>query len=506
MIRDLKQVFGKKSSDKASIEKYTRMLRESSGDKPDIHLKLGKLYEKAGQKAKAIQEYTVSAKLFAKHEEIAKAIAVNTLIVGLDANNRDALANLAFLQFQHSEELSEEEVDSVVDEIAVPQQAGPDASKPDTKRWKWFDEDSEKLEGIQGYTEEQQPVESAQAPSQEEETVSAEVSKSKIDSAAVVEVSIQDKVSDSGTKTLEGPESQTSEESSENSQFEIFPFVLPEIQHSDLQELKKHIQLHTLAEHETILRRSTNTQSLFVIFEGQVQISLRGPESEQEFSLGSLGPGDFFGENSLWHYCDFCLTATTDTPCTIVEISKASLVPFVKKYPQILDILKKAYKRRWFFPVLANTPLFARLPMEEQQKIAEYLFPIEKKKGSVIIAEGECDESIYLIQSGEVGVRTKLNERDELQVVRSSQEQLYLATLKDGDFFGEGAFLTKEPRSATISALTDVRLFKLPKQYLQHVIEDYPQVGILLEKLHSQRASNTMKTMMNVLFSEDEKH
>jgi CRP-like cAMP-binding protein len=94
-------------------------------------------------------------------------------------------------------------------------------------------------------------------------------------------------------------------------------------------------------------------------------------------------------------------------------------------------------------------------------------------------------------------VWTTLIERGELQVVQADQAQLYLATLHAGDVFGEGAFLTNEPRSATVSARTDVQLLKLPARYLTHIIKKYPHVGTLLKQYHQQRVATTLKLIQS---------
>ncbi len=46
-----------------------------------------------------------------------------------------------------------------------------------------------------------------------------------------------------------------------------------------------------------------------------------------------------------------------------------------------------------------------------------------------------------------------------------------LATLDEGDFFGEAALLTGEPRNATVVATEDVELYVLGKDDFQAVIE-----------------------------------
>ncbi len=65
------------------------------------------------------------------------------------------------------------------------------------------------------------------------------------------------------------------------------------------------------------------------------------------------------------------------------------------------------------------------------------------KKGDVIISEGEKETAFYIIAKGGVEVIKK---------------EKIIGVMKQGDCFGEIAFITRKPRAATIAARTDVSL------------------------------------------------
>lgn len=146
---------------------------------------------------------------------------------------------------------------------------------------------------------------------------------------------------------------------------------------------------------------------------------------------------------------------------------------------------------------LARVPLFSYLAAEERQKIAEFLAPVTVKKGTTILTEGKIGDCMYLIKSGEVGVYTMLME--EQHGPEEAQEPLHLATLKEGDFFGEQALITNEPRNASIVALTDGQLLRFSKSDLNTIVKNYPRIGELLEKYHHQRNTNTIKSLKTAL-------
>ena len=97
---------------------------------------------------------------------------------------------------------------------------------------------------------------------------------------------------------------------------------------------------------------------------------------------------------------------------------------------------------------LARVPLFSFLAPTERRKIGEQLSAVNFRKGVTIITEGE-DGRLYVyhqIRTSGCLIHT-LMEEPGVSVIKMSEERLHLATLQEGDFFGEQALITKEPRS-----------------------------------------------------------
>jgi serine/threonine protein kinase len=76
----------------------------------------------------------------------------------------------------------------------------------------------------------------------------------------------------------------------------------------------------------------------------------------------------------------------------------------------------------------------------------------EFKKGEVIVTEGEQETAFYIIAKG--GVQVVKNEK-------------VVGMMKQGDCFGEIAFLTRQPRNATIVARTEVSLMRVSTSLME---------------------------------------
>jgi CRP-like cAMP-binding protein len=91
--------------------------------------------------------------------------------------------------------------------------------------------------------------------------------------------------------------------------------------------------------------------------------------------------------------------------------------------------------------------------------------------GTVILREGEPGNHLYLIASGSVRVCKRFDRADELE----------LARLKAGDFFGEMCILETLPRTATVFIGSDAILYALPSVAFYELFQEKPdQYGILI--------------------------
>jgi CRP-like cAMP-binding protein len=88
-----------------------------------------------------------------------------------------------------------------------------------------------------------------------------------------------------------------------------------------------------------------------------------------------------------------------------------------------------------------------------------------------------------IVRQGDIGVCMFAVQAGRLEVVRETEMgNVRLGVLHEGDIFGEMAIVEREPRSATVRALGDVRLLTVDKRtFLSRVHED-PSIALNLAK------------------------
>jgi CRP-like cAMP-binding protein len=111
---------------------------------------------------------------------------------------------------------------------------------------------------------------------------------------------------------------------------------------------------------------------------------------------------------------------------------------------------------------MRDVPLFAGLLRSELDRIALVMNPREVAAGEVVCVEGEPGSEFYLIAAGEA------------EIERGGQT---VAKLSVGDHFGELALLDRGPRSATVRAVTDLRLYVLRDESFAAVLNEVPALA-----------------------------
>ncbi len=109
---------------------------------------------------------------------------------------------------------------------------------------------------------------------------------------------------------------------------------------------------------------------------------------------------------------------------------------------------------------LSQCPVFARLTPRTLTEVADKMTLERFPAGAVIIRQGDPGDKFYLIRRGTVHV-----------AVRENGASRQVATLSQGDFFGEAALLTGEPRNASVVAEDEVEVYTLGNEDFQAVLK-----------------------------------
>ena len=188
----------------------------------------------------------------------------------------------------------------------------------------------------------------------------------------------------------------------------------------------------------------------------------------------SLSPGDTFqiGKTSF-AVVEREIKESEDSLQTTLEfISPTSAVGTDRRSVRLMD-------------VISQIPFFAPLQEKEREELAEDATMHVFSTGEMIIREGDPGRSVYVILDGQVKVFTRDNGNNELE----------LATLGVGQFFGEMSFVSGKPRSSSVAALELSVVVELSYDSMAKVIEQNQAVKEVLEEYHKIRKKDTLEKL-----------
>ncbi len=122
--------------------------------------------------------------------------------------------------------------------------------------------------------------------------------------------------------------------------------------------------------------------------------------------------------------------------------------------------------------VLAKVPLFSMLSKRELEKLTREVHDRTFPAGSVLTEENEFGTIFTVITEGEATV-----------TVRGKVARV----LKEGDFFGEMALIDRSPRSATVTADTELRCLLMTQPVFRPFAVSHPETMWALLELMVKR-------------------
>jgi CRP-like cAMP-binding protein len=206
--------------------------------------------------------------------------------------------------------------------------------------------------------------------------------------------------------------------------------------------------------------------------------------------------------------------ASEKTPFVrMVEFGDSSIIYellyWVKDYMLIHDIDAKIREHLWYifrrnqieipFPVrhvlmeqLESRPVTEQAGYERMLQSVEILDPLNETErealarslvkhvyapGELILRRGEPGDSMFIIDRGKV----------EVQLHAADGKLQQVAVLEPGNFFGEMALLTGEPRTADISALEETEILEIRKPALKQLLDENAQLAEALSHKLAER-------------------
>jgi voltage-gated potassium channel len=124
--------------------------------------------------------------------------------------------------------------------------------------------------------------------------------------------------------------------------------------------------------------------------------------------------------------------------------------------------------------ILRKVPLFEDASESFLRELVLHLDPMVFVPGQALMRRGEVGHQLYFINKGRVDVF-------------GPDDETVIATLSDGDFVGEMALLSSQPRANTVRAVDYCNVYALGRVGFDEVLSGFPDVATAVQKVADRR-------------------
>ena len=219
----------------------------------------------------------------------------------------------------------------------------------------------------------------------------------------------------------------------------------------DLAEIASHVRLIRVPQGQAVIRQGERGHDFFVIRTGMFEVS-RVEEDGNERVIRRIERGRSFGEIALLESSPRTATVRALEPAEVFAIDKGT---FDRVLASRLDVAQDVRADLLSIAEIRSMRPFKALDDADAGRLLRGASWRTFPPGERIVKQGEDGDAFYVISSGQVDVIENRRKKNRLGA---------------GDYFGEIALLTDEPRTATVRAVTPVRVLELERKAFDRVL------------------------------------
>jgi len=223
-------------------------------------------------------------------------------------------------------------------------------------------------------------------------------------------------------------------------------FIFASLSELERRQLIDAMVMETVPAATIIIQQGEVGDYFYIVEDGQVSFSV-----DSKY-VGACSRGGSFGELALLYNCPRAATCIANTECRLWRVDQKTF--------RYMLANNTASQQKDIHEVLRKVPFLSELEDPTLNKITDVLTTVSFPKGERIINKGDVGEVFYILREGSVKVHD----------IGFGASQYVDQFLKPGDWFGERALLTGEPRVANCTAETPCATLCLSRETFEKTL------------------------------------
>lgn len=247
--------------------------------------------------------------------------------------------------------------------------------------------------------------------------------------------------------------------------------ILSPFTREELERVAEHVQSRFYSFGETVCNVGDAADGLCVIKSGSVRIFTE--EHGKEISMGVRKTGEVFADIAMLRPYAHESSVRSSGKTELLFIPRAAIEPIIAGNQAALTFVASYVAINSAGGFVAQ--LFDLRGKLNKQELEEYVRSVGVKKVAagkeILKQDARDDRRLYVVRQGEV------------RIVRHEDGNDYtLATLREGEIFGEKACLMRQEQAASAIATTDTRLLVIPERTVHFILERNPKLREVLDE------------------------
>jgi len=223
-------------------------------------------------------------------------------------------------------------------------------------------------------------------------------------------------------------------------------FVFAGIGDDEKESLIDAFEKHSVNKGTTIITQGEVADFFYIIEKGSVVYNVNNKV------VGKAKSGDHFGELALLYNSPRSATCIAEKDCQLWRLEQETFRRTVAGHSMQHDEMGKNILKKIPFLQDVDDDYLTKIFAATTTKV----FP----KGEVLVSKGEPGKMFYILKKGKVKVTD----------ISAGGKDYGDIILESGDYFGERAIVTDEPRAANVTAIEDVVVFCLTREVFLEVL------------------------------------
>jgi CRP-like cAMP-binding protein len=138
--------------------------------------------------------------------------------------------------------------------------------------------------------------------------------------------------------------------------------------------------------------------------------------------------------------------------------------------------------------LLRTIPLFAKIEASKLKLLAFTSHRLTFNAGDSLFYQGDNGDALYIIVEGDADI-----------LIDSPGGPITVATMGKNDFVGDIAVLCDVPRTATVTATSQLTTMKISKELFFQLVCQFPQIAIEIMRELAQRLDVTTRRLQDAV-------